>query len=346
MLKLITRLFQTKLQAKIKCGRVPSRNVQVSVIGAGGEVGANVSLLFKQNHKIKRLQLYDEDDRIIGAAIELSHLPGGPEVSAFSGANLNAAVRSSQLILMVHRVPRRPGNTRQDMIAANAPSLQRLCRALADENPDAFLAIATNPLNSMVPFASSILYKYGIYNPFKVFGITQIDTARTRTYAAKVLQTSSWNINIPVIGGHSDDTVIPLFSYITSSGYVVDPNQANLLTDLVRRSGTEIVYKKHGYESAVLAVAWSICEFCNTVIDAISGSEVEATCYCANAHFGTRFFAGPVTIGPYGIIRPCQHFCFNDYESFLVRSAVPAIKKDVCLGENYVKFIGLGSKRR
>ncbi|KAJ8727085.1 hypothetical protein PYW08_015482 [Mythimna loreyi] len=337
MLKLYTRLLQTKAQAKIKC--MPVRNVQVSVIGAAGELGSNVSLLLKQNHKIKRLQLYDDDEKVIGAAIELNHLPGGAIVSGFAGDDLNEAIRSSQLILMVHRIPRKPGKKREAMIAANAPSLHKLCRAMADENPDAFLAIASNPINSMVPFASSILYKYGIYNPFKVFGITQIDINRTRACTAKALKVSSNNLFVPVIGGHSDETIIPLFSYMTPVEYTVDPCQADSLTHLVRKIGTEIVFRKQGTEAAVAAVAWSINEFCDSLIDAINGNEVDATCYIANPYFGTRFFAGHSTIGPYGVIRPFRKIPLNDYETFLVNRSVPIINSDVSLGEDHVKIL-------
>lgn len=337
MLKLVTRSLRLKLQPKIKCIQV--RNVQVSVIGAAGELGANVSLLLKQNFKIKRLQLYDEDEKIIGTAIDLNHLPGDTQVNGFAGNNLNEAIQASQLILMVHRVSRKPGNTREQMISANAPLLQRLCRAMADENPDAFLAIATNPINSMVPFASLILYKYGVYNPLKVLGITQIDIDRTRSYTAKALQVSSQNLFVPVIGGHSEKTVIPLFSYITPAKYDIDLCQADSLTQLVRKSGTEIVYQKQGSESAVLGIAWSINEFCDTLIDAIYGSEVEVTCFVANPHFGSRFFAGPSTIGPHGIIHQFRKFPFSDYESFLVNSSVPFINRDVDNGEAFVKVL-------
>ncbi|KAH9641919.1 hypothetical protein HF086_011669 [Spodoptera exigua] len=316
------------------------RNVQVSVIGAGGEVGSNLSLLLKRNKKLQRLQLYDDDEKIIGTAMELSLLPGGPDVTAFAGdSNLNAAVRESDLVVMVQRVPRKPGNTREQMLAANAPALQRLCRAIADENPTAFFAIATNPLNSLVPFASALMYKYGTYNPFKVFGVTHIDTARARTYAANALHVSTKNLRVPVIGGHSEETIIPLFSNITPNEYNIDPCQADTLTRLLRKSGTEIVFQKQGCESAVLAIAWSVNEFCNTILDAICGEEVTVNSFIANPYFGTRFFSGPTTVGPYGIIRACQGFVYSDYESFLVNASVPVINNDVSIGENYIHYV-------
>lgn len=316
------------------------RNLQASVIGAGGEVGSNLSLLLKQNNKLHRLQLYDDDEKILGTAMELGLMPGGPEVTAHAGSNnLHAAVRGADLIVMVHRVPRKPGYTREQMLAANAPAVHKVCRAMVDENPTAFLAIASIPLNSLVPFASALLYKYGVYNPFKIFGVTHLDVARARTYAANALNVSTRNLSLPVIGGHSDETIIPLFSNISPADYCIDPCQANTLTRLLRKSGTEIVFQKQGNEAAVLGVAWSIYEFCDLIFDAICGSQVVVNSYTANPNFGTRFFSGPTTVGPYGMTRACQQFCYNDYESFLVSASVPVINRDVTIGENYVEYI-------
>lgn len=339
----LTTVFSKLWISNIK--QMSLRNVQVSVIGATGEVGSNLSLLLKQNFKINRLQLYDDDEKVKGIAMELRHMPGGPQVTAFAGDNnLTAAVRASNLVVMVHRIPRKPGNTREQMIAANAPAVQKLCRAIADENPETFLAIATNPINSMVPFASALLYKYGCYNPFKVLGVTHIDPARARTYIANAMQVNARNLHLPVIGGHSEDTIIPLFSNIVPTQYSVDPYQADMLTRLVRKSGTEVVFQKQGCEAATLALAWSINEFVDLLIDAIRGGEVVVNCYTANPHFGTRFFSGPTTVGPYGIIQACHDFTYSDYEAFLLHASVPLINRDVSLGEDYVRFMEFAGK--
>ncbi|XP_026747325.1 uncharacterized protein LOC113508456 [Trichoplusia ni] len=338
-----SRLICNVLQKSINY--VPWRNVQVSVIGAAGEVGSCLSVLLKQNYKIKRLKLYDDDDKVKGIGMELDHIPGGPKVSAFSGNNmLPMSIDSADLVVMVQRVPRKPGNSRDQMIAANAPALQRLCRAIADQNPETVLAISTNPLNSMVPFASALLYKYGCYNPFKVLGVTQIDSARSRTYAANVLNVSPRSLRLPVIGGHSEESIIPLYSNMTPIEFCVDPCQADSLTRLVRKAGTEVVFQKQGYESATLAFAYSINEFVDSIIDALRGGEVVVNCYTANPHFGTRFFSGPTVVGPYGIIQACHEFTYSDYESFLLSSSVPVINRDVSLGEDYVRFIEIAGK--
>lgn len=321
------------------------RNIQMSLIGAANEIGSYLALLLKQNNKIKKLQLYDDDAKVQGVGLELSHLPGGPCVSAWTGdASLKSAIRDSKVIVMVYRVPRKPGDTREKMIAANAPAVQKLCFAMANENPGAFLAIVTNPINSIVPFASALMYKYGCYNPFKIFGITQIDVTRTRMVTANALHLNPSELSLPVLGGHSEETIIPLFSNMQPATMAVEPCKADSLTRVVRKAGIEVVFQKQGSESATLAMAMSIYECLDLIADALGGKDVIVNCYTANPNFGTRFFSGPTKVGPYGIIKACHGFQLNDFESCLLNASVPLINRDVELGEGYVRFLDVISK--
>ncbi|CAH2062909.1 unnamed protein product, partial [Iphiclides podalirius] len=322
------------------------RNIQVSVIGAASDVGSNLALLLKQNNKISRLQLYDNNETVNALGLDLGCLPGGPFVSTFAGAcMLLPSLRFSDLVVMVDRVHRKPGYTREQMIFCNAPMVQRLCRALAEMNSNAFLAIGTSPLNSIVPFASTLLHKYGTYDPFKVFGVTHLDLARGRALTASALQVDSSEIHVPIIGGHSDETIVPLFSNITPSNCSVDERQADFLTRLLRKAGTEVINKKMGSDSATLSVAWSINEFVDCILDALRGAEVTVNAFTANPHFGTKYFSGPTVVGPNGILQPCYEFTLSNYENKLLNRALPMINRDVSQGEEYVDVFESFSKK-
>ncbi|KAG6450785.1 hypothetical protein O3G_MSEX006734 [Manduca sexta] len=336
----ILSTFLPKL-CKINVGTyVPQRNVQVSIIGAAGEVGANVALLVKQNLKVKKLQLYDDNEKVIGIGYELNHISGGPPVFTYAGDScLGTAIQLSDLVVMVARIPRKPGNTRYQMIGANAPGVLRLCRAMADKNNHALFAIATNPVNSLLPFATALMFKYGCYNPFKLFGVTNIDSARSRAYAASVLGVSARDLYVPVIGGHSDETTVPLYSNLTPSQFQLDACQGETLTRLVRKAGTEVVNHKDGTESATLAVAWAINEFIEALVDAILGNEVMVHCYTANPHYGTRFFSGPTKIGQDGIIQTSRDLPMSDHENYLLNCSIPVLNQEVIHGEEFVQYI-------
>ncbi|CAB3228518.1 unnamed protein product [Arctia plantaginis] len=338
-------LFAKQLTACVSAKYSPLRKINVSVIGAANQVGSNLAFLLKQNSQITKLDLHDDDAKVYGIGLELNDLPGGPQINVWSGDNtLDNAVRDSHLVMMVYRVPRRPGNTREQMIAANAPAVKKLCRSIAFQNPGAFLAIATNPLNAIVPFASALLYKYNAYNPFKILGITHLDSVRARTTTAKALGINPLDVSLPVIGGHSDQTIIPLFSNMVPNTNAIDPYQAETLTRIIRKAGTEIVFQKYGKESATLSMAAALNDFINQMKIALSGDEVVVNAYTANPNFGTRFFSGPTKVGPCGIVQTCHSFQLSDYESFLLNSAIPLLNRDVSMGEDYVRYIDFARK--
>lgn len=333
--------FFHSLFKQLKCPEnYQKRHVQISIIGAGSEVGKNTALLLKQNHYINKLHLYDENVNVLGVGLELSHIPGGPTVEAFcEDQSLPDAVRNSHLVLMVSRVPRKLGNTREQMLATNALPVHRLCRAISKINPEAFLAFSTNPINSIIPFASALLFHYNAFSPDKVFGITHIDTARAKALLARTLSVNPRSVSVPVIGGHSDETIIPLFSNISPSHHRVKTCQADTLTRLVRKCGTEVLNHKLGNDSAILAMAWSINEFVERIVEALYGGYVMVNGYTSNPHFGTKFFSGPVKVGSQGIVETCNNFPMSDYERKLLENALPAIQRDVAQGEDHVRIV-------
>ncbi|XP_063530855.1 malate dehydrogenase, mitochondrial-like [Cydia strobilella] len=320
------------------------RNVHISVIGAGNDVGLNLGLLLKTNQKVTRLRLYDDDDKIYGVGCELNNIPGGPAVESFAGdQQLALALRGADVVALVARTPQKIATTPHQMIIENAPAIQKVCYTIANHNPEALFAISTDPINCIVPFASALLSMYNCYNPFKVFGITHIDTARSRAFAGKMLDVDPKIIRVPVVGGHSDKTIVPLFSNLEPSCYSISSEQADMLTRFVRTADKDVILNKQGTESATLAMAWSIHEFIDSIVDAINGKEVIVNTYSPNLMFGTRYFSGPVKVGADGIVESLCDYHMNDFERELLREALPLIHEDVSKGEEYagvVKTLG------
>ncbi|XP_028160514.1 uncharacterized protein LOC114352942 [Ostrinia furnacalis] len=338
MFRRLVSVFTTKCWVNTKYLQI--RHIEVSIVGAGNRIGSNLALLLTQNPKITKLNIYDDDDRVRGIGLELAYMSQGPKVVSYAGDNfLPAAVRYANLIVMVARTPRRSGMSRDQMLAANAPAVQKLCKVISEQNCDAFLAISTNPINSIVPFASALMLQYSTYNPFKICGITHIDTARCRSFAGNALNVSPRRLQIPVICGHSEETIVPLFSNLAPSTFSLDSCKSDTLTRLLRKAGTEVINHKYGEESAVLCMAWSIGEFVERMVEALSGYESVVTCFSANPHFGTRFFAGPTMVGPRGIIHVCGNLPMSEYETSLLNRSIPVLNKEVCSGENYINIM-------
>lgn len=73
----------------------------------------------------------------------------------------------------------------------------------------------TNPLNSTIPMACELMKKCGCYNPNTIFGVTAVDIVRANTFTAHIQGLEPERVTVPVIGGHSEMTMIPVLSQAT-----------------------------------------------------------------------------------------------------------------------------------
>ena len=103
--------------------------------------------------------------------------------------------------------------TRDDLFKINAGIVQGLIQGCADNCPGAYILVISNPVNSTVPIAAEVLRNAGKFNPKKLFGVTTLDVVRAETFVQSITGTKDPSKTvIPVIGGHSGETIVPLFS--------------------------------------------------------------------------------------------------------------------------------------
>lgn len=103
--------------------------------------------------------------------------------------------------------------TRDDLFKINAGIVQGLIQGVADYCPNAYVLVISNPVNSTVPIAAEVLTKAGKFNPKKLFGVTTLDVVRAETFVQSITGARDpAETVIPVIGGHSGETIVPLFS--------------------------------------------------------------------------------------------------------------------------------------
>src|SRR6266498_1702162 len=91
-------------------------------------------------------------------------------------------------------------------------ALSSLVEAIADNCPEAFIHVISNPVNSTVPIAAEVLKQKGVYNPRKLFGITTLDVVRDNTFVAQKKNLKLIDVDVPVVGGHAGITILPLLS--------------------------------------------------------------------------------------------------------------------------------------
>jgi len=103
--------------------------------------------------------------------------------------------------------------TRDDLFKINAGIVRDLIKGVVAHSPNAYVLVISNPVNSTVPIAAEVLKEAGIFEPKKLFGVTTLDVVRAETFVAEIVGSKNpAETTIPVIGGHSGETIVPLFS--------------------------------------------------------------------------------------------------------------------------------------
>ena len=103
--------------------------------------------------------------------------------------------------------------TRDDLFKINAGIVRDLVKGIAEFSPKAYILVISNPVNSTVPIAAEVLKQAKVYDPKRLFGVTTLDVVRAETFVQELTgEKDPSKTVIPVIGGHSGETIVPLFS--------------------------------------------------------------------------------------------------------------------------------------
>lgn len=105
----------------------------------------------------------------------------------------------------------------------------------------------SNPVNSTVPIIAEVLKKHGVFNPKRVFGVTTLDIVRASTFTSSVSGADPRKVRVPVVGGHSGVTIIPLLSQI-SPPHSYTQDEIELLTQRIQFGKT----KRLSYKITIL----------------------------------------------------------------------------------------------
>lgn len=248
--------------------------VKAVVAGAAGGIGQPLSLLLKLSPLVNDLALYDVVNSP-GVAADLSHIatPGNVVGHLPGNEGLKNALTGADIVIIPAGVPRKPGMTRDDLFTINAGIVRDIVEGVAQHSPKAIVLIISNPVNSTVPIAAEVLKKHGVFNAKKLFGVTTLDIVRSQTFTALAVGNSNpSSFTIPVVGGHSGETIVPLLSQATPQ---VDLSQAETesLTKRIQFGGDEVVKAKNGTGSATLSMAYAGFRFAEAVLKGISGEK-------------------------------------------------------------------------
>ena len=259
--------------------------IKVTVLGAAGGIGQPLSLLLKLNRHVTDLALYDVVN-VPGLAADLAHIDTDVKVHAYMRPSnkdepneaLVAALEGAHFVIIPAGIPRKPGMTRGDLFNINAGICAELADAIAKTCPQAVVLVISNPVNSTVPIFKEILSKHGVFDPKRLLGITALDHVRANTFVSELVEGSlPQQFNVPVIGGHSGHSIVPLFSQLErDAGGQDDGATMKVLDDVtvldalvhrVQYGGDEVVEAKNGNGSSTLSMAYAANRFFNIILD-------------------------------------------------------------------------------
>ncbi|KAJ1922159.1 hypothetical protein H4219_000021 [Mycoemilia scoparia] len=324
--------------------------VNVSVLGAAGGIGQPLSLLLKTNEQVGVLKLYDIVN-VPGVAADLSHVNTNSTVYSYLGSEkLGEALEGADIVIIPAGVPRKPGMTRDDLFKINAGIVRDLAVGIAKTCPKAFVLVISNPVNSTVPIVCEILKKYGVFDPKRVFGVTTLDVVRASRFIRDVIpDVDSFATSVPVIGGHSGNTIVPLLSAVQPKVQLTE-TQIEEITHRIQFGGDEVVKAKDGAGSATLSMAYAASRFANSLIKAFSGALVIEPTYISldadpkNASIvrnlgagDLQYFAVPVRLGTNGVEEIVPLPPVSKFEAKAIEVAVGALSENIVAGTKFVQ---------
>jgi malate dehydrogenase len=214
---------------------------KVTVVGAGN-VGATVAqrIVEKELADVALIDILAGVPQ--GKALDMMESAPVEKFDAkMTGANAYDISAGSDLVVITAGIPRKPGMSRDDLVATNEGIVSDVVRKVLPGSPDAVLIVVSNPLDAMCEVARRV----SKLPRERVFGMAGVlDSARMRWFIAEALGVSVENTHAFVLGGHGD-TMVPLPRFSTVAGIplpqLLPKEKIEAIVQRTRDGGAEIV---------------------------------------------------------------------------------------------------------
>jgi malate dehydrogenase len=237
---------------------------KITVVGAG-RVGETTAHILAERG-LGDLVLVDVVPNLAeGKALDLMQLRPieGADVT-ITGTTGYEATRGSDVVVVTSGMPRKPGESREDLLKKNIAIVKPVAEEVKKASPDAILIMVANPLDTMTWVAKTVTG----WPRERVFGMAGVlDTARLRTFLAMELGCSVKDMSAFVLGGHGDE-MVPVVRYAALGGIPVErllpKEKIDAIVKRTRGAGGEIV-KLLGF-SAYFSPAAAVADMVQAVL--------------------------------------------------------------------------------
>jgi malate dehydrogenase len=218
-------------------------NKKIALIGAGN-IGGELANLIVQK-QLGDVVLYDipqKENFAKGKALDLE------QATALSGHQTRVLGTSkwedcagADVLIITAGIPRKPGQSRDDLVATNLPIIRDVADNAKKHCPTAFVVVISNPLDAMV---YEFKRRTGAPRSHVVGMAGALDSARFALFLAREANVSVTDVRTMVLGGHGDD-MVPALSYTTVNGVpasqLIAKEKLSAIVDRTRKGGGEIV---------------------------------------------------------------------------------------------------------
>jgi malate dehydrogenase len=299
--------------------------MKVTVVGAGN-VGATCANVLATREVANEVVLLDIKEGFAeGKALDIWET--APinlyDTRTVGSTNDYSKTAGSDVVVITSGLPRKPGMSRDDLIATNAGIVKTVTENVMKHSPEAILVIVSNPLDVMTYCA----YLTAKVESKRVFGMAGIlDTARYRAFLAEELNVSPKDIQAVLMGGHGD-TMVPLPRYTTVGGIpvteLIDEDKLNAIVERTKKGGGEIVNLLG--TSAWYAPGAAAAQMVEAIVR--DQRRVFPCCAWLTGEYGVNdlYLGVPVILGKNGIERIIE-LDLNDDEKALLATSESAVR--------------------
>lgn len=241
--------------------------MKVTIVGAGN-VGATCAQFLYQQQKVREIVLVDSKENLAeGKVVDILQMGifHGNSTNIKGETNNYDASRDSDVVVITAGVARKPGMSREELISVNTSIIFDVVHKALIYSPTAKIIMLTNPVDSMTYL---VLKKFNLPKN-RVIGMGGIlDTARFKYYIQEKLQNAADQIQAIVIGGHGDQTMLPLARLATFSGVSIvqflKKDELDEIVDKTMKGGAALTNLLG--TSAWVAPANALCELVLAVL--------------------------------------------------------------------------------
>ena len=299
--------------------------MKVTVVGAGN-VGATCADVLAHREIANEIVLLDIKEGFAeGKALDIWQT--SPinlyDSRTIGSTNDYSKTADSDVVVITSGLPRKPGMSRDDLIATNAGIVKTVTENVVKYSPNAIIIIVSNPLDVMTYCA----YLSAKTDSNKVFGMAGVlDTARYRAFLATELNVSPKDIQAVLMGGHGD-TMVPLPRYTTVGGIpvteLIEESKLNEIIERTKFGGGEIV-KLLG-TSAWYAPGAAAAQMVEAIVR--DQKRIFPVCAWLNGEYGMKdiYLGVPVVLGKNGIEKIIE-LQLNEDEKALLADSAEAVK--------------------